>query len=330
MTILRAARVSRVWTRSYAATPALLCLALLAVACFRAPYFFTTAGIAGALVSAAPLILAAMALTPIALVGQGVDLSVGPALIFVNVVLVRFLFERGVTSPVLVVACALGTGVAVQVIQGAITLIARIDPIVVSLSGFLVLGGLDLVILPQASGTAPPWLAEWGSGTTILGPVTAVLVAAFTGWFVLTRTPYFTALRLTGCNLRTAYVSGLPVNAIRLGAYALSGVFVGTAGLAYTGLIGSGNPSQGSAFTLTAVTALVLGGTSLAGGRGGAAGPVMAASAVFLISYVLGTFNFHQYSAFVVQLANGLVLTCALAFGVLMPALRARIVRRPA
>lgn len=310
----------------YAATPGVLCLLLLGVAYLRADYLFTSAGAGGAIVTAAPLILAAMAITPTALAGQGVDLSVGPVLIFVNVVLVRFLFERGVNAPWKVVACALALGLAVQMLQAAVILLARIDPVIVTLGSFLVFAGLDLVILPQSSGVAPDWLAGWGAGRAVVSPLALVLVLVFVAWFLLSRTALFTALRITGANVRTAYVSGLPVTAIRLFAHAVSGVLVGAAGLAYTGLIGSGNPGQGTAFTLTAVTALVLGGTSLAGGRGGALGSVLAAIAVFLISYVLGTFSFQQYSAFVVQLANGLVLTAALLMGGVLPQVRARAV----
>jgi ribose transport system permease protein len=309
----------------YASTPAVLCAALLAVAFLRADYLFTSSGAGGAIVTAAPLILAAMALTPTALAGHGVDLSVGPVVIFVNVVLVRFLFERGVNAPLKVIACALLLGVAVQLVQGGIILLARIDPIIVTLSSFLIFAGLDLMILPQASATAPEWLAGWGAGRSVVTPMSILLLIAFAAWFMLMRTPYFTALKFTGSNVRTAYVRGLPVTAIRLLAHGISGLFIGAAGLAYTGLIGSGNPAQGTAITLTAVTALVLGGTSLAGGRGGATGSVLAAVAVFLVSYVLGTFNFQQYSAFVVQLANGLVLSLALLLGGVVPILRNRL-----
>jgi len=298
------------------------------VAYLRADYLFTSAGVGGAIVTLAPLILAALALTPTAIVGQGIDLSVGPAMILVNVALVHFLFEHGATAPLEVVGFALALGFSLQMAQGVVILIARIDPIIVSLSSFLILAGLDFVILPQASGTAAGWLASWGEGTAVLTPLTVLLLVACMGWFLLTRTPLFTAMRLTGADWRTSYVSGVPVTGVRLAAHAISGLLVGAAGLAYTGQIGSGNPAQGTAFTLSAVTALVLGGTSLAGGRGGATGSILAAIAVFLISFVLGTFNFHQYSAFVVQLATGLVLTITLVAGAVLPIVRRRLARK--
>ncbi|MGS0684336.1 ABC transporter permease [Nakamurella sp. GG22] len=134
----------------------------------------------------------------------------------------------------------------------------------------------------------------------------------------------YTHLRLTGSNERTAYVSGIPIGVMRVTAHAVGGVFAGLAGLAFTGLIGSGDATQGTTYTLIAVTALVLGGTSLAGGAGGALGSVIGAIDIFLISYVLATFNLGSLSSFVVQLTYGVVLVAALMVAVFLGRSRQR------
>ena len=114
-----------------------------------------------------------------------------------------------------------------------------------------------------------------------------------------------------------AYTSGVPTETIRIGAHLLGGVFVGLAAVSYTALISSGDPTQGSTFTLQAVTALVLGGASLAGGRGGATGSVLGALNMFLIANLLATFNFGMVSGSATKLAFGLILILSLLVNVL-------------
>jgi ribose transport system permease protein len=306
---------------SYAFAAWGLLLILLVVCALRAPYLFSASGIGGLLVSAVPLILIVMGLTVTALVGSGVDLSVGPMMIFINVTLVRFFFDNQIGTPALIFAWALGIGILIQVIQAVVITVARIEPVIVTLSAFLALSGINLVILAQPQGQAPRWLAEWGSGRSILAPMTVVLIVAIFCWWAFTRTPLFTNLRLVGSNQRTAFVSGVPVTLIRIIAHGISGLLIGAGGLAYTGQIASGNPTQGGTYTLAAITALVLGGISLAGGRGGVLGSIPGAIAVTLISFTLTTFSLGSLASFVVQLAYGLILVLALLVSVVAPTL---------
>jgi ribose transport system permease protein len=299
--------------------PLALLIALLVAALIRAPQLFTSDGVAGALIVATPLILAAVALTPIVLVGRGsVDLSIGPLIGFINVTLVKWLVENGIQSPIAVFAYVIFAGMAYQLIQGLIIVYVRVAPIIVALSGYLVLTGVNLVILQRPSGQAPDFMASWGQGTSILSPILYVLILAMLFWFAVTRTGFFTNLRLTGSDERAAYTSGVPTDYIRLAAHLLGGVFAGLAALSYTALISSGDPTQGSTYTLSAVTALVLGGTSLSGGRGGAIGSVLGAVNMYLISYVLATFSFGVVSGFVTQMAFGLILVVSLLVNVFL------------
>lgn len=315
-------RFGRVTSKSAYSFAAWGLLAVLLIVCaVRAPYLFTASGIGGLLVSAVPLVLVVMGITVTALVGSGVDLSAGPLMIFVNVTLIKVLFDQQIGSPVAVIAWALGIGVMIQVIQAIVITVARIEPVIVTLSAFLALSGINLVILAQPGGQAPRWLAEWGSGRSILAPMTIVLITAILGWWAFTRTQLFTNLRLVGSNQRTAFVSGVPVTMIRVVAHGISGLLIGAGGLAYTGQIASGNPTQGGTYTLAAITALVLGGISLAGGRGGVLGSIPGAIAVTLISFTLTTFSLGSMASFVVQLSYGLILVAALLISVIIPSL---------
>jgi ribose transport system permease protein len=301
-----------------------LLVVLLVFSGIVGPHLFTLDGISGAIIVLVPLVLAAMALTPIALAGRGsVDLAIGPLIGFLNVTLIQWLVTNNVTSPVAVIGWVLALGIAYQLLQGAIIVFVRVAPIIVTLSGYLVLSGLDLVIMPKPSGSVPDWMSEWGSGTTVFTPVLLILIVGLAVWFLFTRTAFYQHLRLTGADERMAYASGVRTDLVRLGAHAMGGFFAGLAALAYTGLISSGDPTQGSNYTLSAVTALVLGGTSIAGGRGGIIGSAIGALDMYLITYVLSSFNFGIVSGFVTQLAFGVVLVLALLSNIFLTGAKA-------
>ncbi|MEM7696077.1 MAG: ABC transporter permease [Pseudomonadota bacterium] len=293
--------------------PLVLTLALLIVALIRSPQTFTYVGLAGAVLVAAPLILAAVAITPVAIAGRGgVDLSIGPLIGFVNVTLVVWLPNLGLTSPLAVFSYAIAMACAWQLILACLIIYVRISPIVASLAGYMVLSGVNLVILSRPGGMAPEWLADWGWGTELLGPVLYILIAAFVVWFLFTRLPIYQNIRLMGADERTAYTSGVNLVSSRMAAHLMAGVFAGLAAVCLTGQIGSGNPLIGDTLTLQAVTALVLGGTSLAGGRGGITGSVLGAIAMYLVFVVLSSFNFGNISGFMTQLCYGLILVGSL------------------
>jgi ribose transport system permease protein len=317
-----AARVSRL---GHLTVPVVLLIMLLAACAVRGPQLLSKEGIAGAVIVLAPLILGALALTPIALVGRGsVDLSIGPLIGFTNVTLVKWLVENDWQSPLVVFGYVILTGMLYEFLLALIIVYVRVAPIIVALAGYLVLTGVNLVVLQRPSGAAPDFMGNWGSGVALLSPVFYVLLGAFAFWFLFTRTGFFAQLRLTGADERMAFTSGVRTDLVRVGAHMVGGVFAGLSALTYTALIGSGDPTQGNTYTLSTVTALVLGGTSLAGGTGGGLGSILGAINMYLISYFLSTFNFGNVSAFVTQLAFGVILMLSLLVSVALSGRSAR------
>lgn len=313
---------------SYLLVPILILFALLIVAVMRGPSLISSAGIGSAVIVTAPLVLATYGLMATAMAGRGtVDLSVGPLLGFINVTLVQLNGLELVTSPLAVFAYVIAAGVAYQFLLALVIIFVRVQPIIVSLSGYLALSGINLVILPRPGGAAPEWMLPWGAGTEILSPVLTILVISTAAWLLFTRTAFYGHLRLMGSDERAAYTSGVRISIVRIGAHCISGVFIGLAALAYTALIGSGDPTQGTTYTLISITALVLGGTSLAGGRGGAVGSLLGATNLFLIGYVLATFNFGMVQGFVTDLAYGVILVLSLLLTVALPHLQRYVSR---
>lgn len=311
---------------TYLVVPMLIFFALLIFAAIRGPNLISGAGIGSAVIVVAPLILATYALTIIVMAGRaGVDLSIGPLIGFINVSMIQLYAAGFMESPIAFFLYAMGVGAAYQILQGLIIIFVRVQPIIVSLSGYLTLVGLNLIIMPRPGGVAPDWMFPWGSGTTLFSAVLVILVLATIGWYLIAQTAFFVHLRLMGSDERAAYTSGVHINWVRLGAHVIGGLFAGLAAITFTSLISSGDPTQGTTYTLMAVTALVLGGANLAGGRGSAFGSLLGALNIYLITYVLSTFNFGKVQSFVTDLAYGVMLVVSLLISVGVPLLQKRM-----
>jgi ribose transport system permease protein len=314
-------------SNAYLLVPIALIAVLLSTAVIRGPSLVTPAGIGSAIIVAAPLILATYALMVLAVAGRGtVDLAVGPLLAFINVVVVKLATAGYLASPIATFIVALGLGMAYQLAFALIVIWVRVQPIIVALSGFLALTGINLVILPRPGGVAPAFMQDWGLGTTIFSPVLLILAVATAGWYLFTATTFYANLKMMGYDERAAWTSGVRTDIVRIGAHLIAGIYVGLGAICYTALISSGDPTQGQRMTLTAVTALVLGGVALSGGRGGATGALLGAVSLWLIGYVLATFNFGAIQAFMTQLVYGLILVLSLLLTLLVPVI-ARYIR---
>jgi ribose transport system permease protein len=248
-----------------------------------------------------------MASTPAVLAGRGgVDVSVGPLMGLANALVVVVLGQRlGLDSPLVVVPAVVLLGLAVGLINGVLAAVVRIQPIIATLGTYLIINGVTLTILPAPTGTVPEWLRGLSLGWSILPPLAILIV-----WGIVRRLPYYDLLMATGSDDRDAYTAGVNVTGVRILAYALTGVFAGIASLSLTALIGSADPAVGPSYTLLAISAIALGGVSLAGGRGGLIGATIGALDIFLLQNALTYFN---VSTFVLQVAYGTVLVVAVA-----------------
>ena len=305
---------------SYLLVPIVLTAALLGTAIIRGPSLVSASGIGSAIIVAAPLILATYALMILAVAGRGtIDLAVGPLLAFINVVVVKLSTAGVLASPIATFIVALGLGMIYQLFFALIVIFVRVQPIIVALSGFLALTGINLVIMPRPGGIAPQFMQTWGEGVQIFTPILAILVLATLFWYLFTTSSFYANLKLMGYDERAAWTSGIKTDFVRIGAHLISGIYVGLGAICYTALISSGDPTQGQNLTLTAVTALVLGGVALSGGRGGVTGALLGALSLWLIGYVLATFNFGPIQAFMTQMVYGLILVLSLLLTLFVP-----------
>ena len=282
------------------------------------PEFVASDQIAGTLAIAAPFVIAAVASTPAILSGGGgIDLSVGPLLGFVNVILVVRLIPEGLDEPYTAVPILLALGAVVGLINGLLVAVVRLQPIVATLGMYLILVGYSLREMPEPIGEAPDWLVDFrGSFGPVPGALILMLVPVV-AWILLQRTAYYRALMSVGGDDRASFSAGVNVTVVRIGAYVLGGMFAAVAGLALTALIASGDPTIGPQYTLAAIAAVALGGTSLAGGRGGIIGSILGAFAIFLIQNFLGAIGVAYYWN---QVAYGAILLGALVLNAIVVA----------
>ena len=256
---------------------------------------------------AAPMLAAAVASTPSILGGRGgIDVSIGPLMGFINVVLIKVLVgDLGMSSPWVLIPAALLMGGVVGAINGVLTAVLRIQPIVATLGTYLVLSGLALTILPAPEGVAPEWLKTL-AGTYSFVPLASIALL----WLLAKRMTVYDWLMASGSDDRACHTAGVPVAAVRLLSYVLGGVFAGIAGLSLTALLGSADPSVGPTFTLVAISGVALGGISLAGGRGGITAALIGASVIFLLQSALTYFN---VSSFVLRTVYGVILVASIS-----------------
>ena len=256
---------------------------------------------------AAPLIAASIAATPAILGGRGgIDVSVGPLMGFVNAVIVQALIiGAGISSPWIVIPAALAVGVLAGALNGALAAFVRIQPIVATLGTYLLFTGLTLTIVPAPTGTVPLWIKSLSIESSII-PLAALAVF----WLAIKQLPYYDQLMAVGSDDRASYTAGVPVVWVRFLSYCVTGLFAGVAGLLLTALIGSADPNVGSSFTLLSISAVALGGVSLAGGRGGVLAAIVGAADIFLLQSALTFFN---VSTFVLQIAYGLILVASIS-----------------
>jgi ribose transport system permease protein len=225
---------------------------------------------------------------------------------FVNAVIVQALIiGAGISSPWIVIPAALAVGVLAGALNGALAAFVRIQPIVATLGTYLLFSGLTLTIVPAPTGTVSPWIKSLSSQLSMI-PLAALVVL----WLAIKQLPYYDQLMAVGSDDRASYTAGVPVAWVRFLSYCLTGLFAGVAGLLLTALIGSADPNVGSSFTLLSISAVALGGVSLAGGRGGVLAAIIGAADIFLLQSALTFFN---VSTFVLQIAYGLILVASIS-----------------
>jgi 5-methylthioadenosine/S-adenosylhomocysteine deaminase len=251
--------------------------------------FLNESNIFNILLLAMPLAVAAIAQTHAILVGY-LDLSVG-AMISFGVVAASFLIraEAGLSQILIGVAAVLGAGLVLGLVNSGLIRGVKIPSIIATLATLSILDGISLTLRPTAQGTISADLVSFL--TARVGPIPLAFIVIVVGAGLLDLWLHASgsglALRAVGFDERSAKRGGIGTNWVRVRALLLASVLAAAASFFVMARSPIGNASSGSTFALNSITAAVLGGASLAGGRATFIGSSVAAVLLALIITVL-------------------------------------------
>ena len=286
-----------------------LCLTL-AVGVFGVPNFTTAANADAVLRQAAVLGVVALGQTYVVLTG-GIDLSVGMLMGLVTVLGNGLMNgDEGMIVPVVLLAIVLG--VTTGVLNGLGVVVARVDPLIVTLAMLSILQGVIFIYTDRTVGSAADAFRQLAYGSIGPIPAPAILLGTLTliSWVVLARTPLGRYIHAVGSDRPNARRAGIPTGRIIVAAYVICSLLAAIAGLLLAARLGSGYTGAGAGFELSSIVAVVLGGTALSGGRGGVMGTL---AGVFLLAIIANMLNLLGVSPFAQRVINGVIIIAAVA-----------------
>lgn len=235
-----------------------------------APQFLSVPNLVNVALSIAITGILAVGMTAVILTG-GIDLSVGSVAALAGVVAALVAATDVSGSVALASLAALGVGLAVGLFNGTMVAWFRVPPFVTTLAMLTICRGLAFVLTGgRAIGNLPTGFGLFGR-EHVLGvpvPVILMLVVFAVGWFVLRRMTFGRYVYAVGGNREAAFLAGVNVKGVTMLVYILNGLLVGLAGLVLASRLGAGVPNAGIQYELDVIAAVVVGGTSLNGGRG--------------------------------------------------------------
>lgn len=273
------------------------------------PVFLTTGNILNILRQAAPILIVAVAMTFVITTG-GIDLSVGSSVALVNA-LAAILIQAGVPWP-LVLVLLLGIGAGVGAFQGFFVAYQGIQPFIVTLAGLSALRGIALLMTEGFSIPIPTGIGfvqigrGWFAG--VPAPAWIALAVTVVGFLALASMRFGRYVTAIGANPEAARRAGIPTQRYLLLVYVLTGLAAAVAGIIIAARLGSGSSNAAVGFELEVIAAVVLGGTSLMGGRGSILGTVLGALTIAVIGNGL---ILAHVSPFFTQIVAGTIILLA-------------------
>lgn len=280
--------------------------------------------------AALPFAFATAAQAVIVIAG-GIDLSIASMMAVTSVTAAVLMDGASEQTAIFVVPFVLLVGVAMGAINGLLIVFTRVPDIVVTLAMLFVWEGVALLILNAPGGGAADWLKNLlGGSVSIYGipqgitqfiPKSLILLIVCIGvvWLPFRRSRFGLSVYAIGSSGLAAFRSGVAVNRTKIAAYAIGGLFAAMGGLVLTASTGIGAPIPGP-YLLASVAAVVLGGVTLGGGRGGLIGPIIA---VFILRLVRTDLALLSVDPNVTAIVEGTIMVVVVMAGGLI-AVRAR------
>lgn len=285
-------------------------IGLLIVITILNPLFIDTSNLMNLLRQVSINALISFGMTFVILTG-GIDLSVG-SLLALSSVLMAGLIKGGMDPVMAMVLCCL-IGTALGAVNGIIITAGRVAPFIATLATMTIFRGATLVYTdgkPISGLTDNPIFTGFGVGDIGGVPVPALTMFFFffLFWFVLTKTPLGRKTYAVGGSEKVSFIAGISISKVKVFAYAVTGLMCAVAGIIITSRLNSAQPTAGTGYELDAIAAVVLGGTSLVGGKGRITGTLIGA---LIIGTLTNGLNILNVSSFYQQVVKGVVILLA-------------------
>lgn len=243
----------------------------------------------------------------------GIDLSVGAIITFVNIICAYMMVNMGL-NPVVAVFASIILSVLIGMVDGIIIAKINIPPLIMTFAMQMILEGTSYVIsngLPIYG--FPEGFAIIGQGYLAFAPIPVVIMILcfIFGAFVLNKTYFGRFFYAVGGNEEASKLSGINVFNVKTLAYTLSGLFAGIAGIVMLSRTNSGTPNAGKGFEMDVLTAIVLGGVSINGGRGKIHNIIAGVLIIGVLQNGLVLMNVGTYVQYIVK---GIVLAAAVGY----------------
>lgn len=237
-----------------------------------------------------------------------IDLSVGAALGFTAVVTAQTLRDHGLVAGV---AAGVAAGAAIGLVNGLLVTKTRMPSFIATLATMSVLSGLSLQLTKGNPVAVTDYDFQGIGQNRIAGvpvPVVIMLVVFAAAGYLLARTRFGRHVYATGDNTEAARLSGVRTDRVKILAFVVSGVLAALAGFILTARLSTAEPTAGTGLELEAIAAVIIGGTSLAGGRGTLLGTLVGA---LVLGVIDNGMNLLDVSPFLQNVVKGLVILLA-------------------
>ena len=273
--------------RRHSLLPGLAMLAMVAVLnAALQPHFFGRASLESNIATLVPSILICVA-QAIVVLNRQLDLSVGPGVSAINCFLAATPPDA-VGGPWVLGMLALLLALAFGLVNGVLVAVIGLPALIATFATGAVWFGVALSLMPQPGGEIDPALGDWYSADWLGLPVPLwIAAAAMAAWVVLARHRWCRWIVATGSSPEAARQAGVPVRWVTVGAYLTAWLLVFGSAIAISAQTLSGDARVGDSYTLTSVAAVVIGGVSLAGGRGSPWGALAGAVTLGLVANVI-------------------------------------------
>ncbi|CQR24784.1 ribose ABC transporter permease [Streptococcus varani] len=286
-------------------------IGLMVVITMINPNFLTTNNLLNLLLQVTANGFIAFGMTFVILTG-GIDLSVG-SILALSSALTAGLIAAGVPVPFAIVL-AICLGGIFGMLNGLLVAFGKLAPFIVTLASMTIFRGATLVFTngnPLTQGLGDSFLFQFLGQGYIVGipfPVILMFLVFLILYLLLHKTAFGKSVYALGGNEKAAYISGVKLNKVKIIIYTISGIMASISGLIITSRLSSAQPTAGASYEMDAIAAVVLGGTSLSGGKGRILGTLIGA---LIIGVLNNGLNIIGLSAFWQQVVKGGVILIA-------------------